>query len=175
MEDPESLDGIVALVIYILVPTILLLIWWAVGRSVEKRHLASLALRESALSGILLDTRRTPADADPSFVPKLVTAEVAMASDGFKTWAFGLRNLFGGESRSFTVLYDRARREASVRLREAARNLGADVICNLRFDSADIGGAAAGAQGKKQRPMACCMASGTAYRRLPATAPDADA
>ena len=92
----------------------------------------------------------------------LVSGEAVVASDAFKTWVFGLRNLFGGESKSFSRLYQRARREAVVRLKTAARDAGCNAVCNLRVESADIGG---NANGGKAMPMAVCALSGTAYRR----------
>ena len=101
--------------------------------------------------------------------PELVCGETAIASDGFKTWVFGLRNLFGGESKSFARLFDRARREAVAKMAEAARARGFDAVCNVRFATVDIGGNASGNGGKnKALPMAVCTVSGTAYRRAPA-------
>lgn len=144
---------------------LLLLLWYLLGRKAEKRHEADLARREAELASILATGDGLPSDASPTPPPTLVTAEVALASDGFKNWIFGFRNLFGGESKSFTRLFTRARREAVARLKESARAQGHDAICNLRFDSADIGGNAVEAGKKKGLKMACCMVSGTAYRR----------
>ena len=42
--------------------------------------------------------------------------------------------------------------------------LGCNAVCNVRFDSADIGGNAAGAK-KKGSNMAVALVSGTAWRR----------
>ena len=143
----------------------LLLIWFLLGRRNERRHEADLARREADLANVLVMGDGMPADAAPTPAPTLVTAEVALASDGFKNWVFGFRNLFGGESKSFTRLFARARREAMARLKESARAQGFDAICNVRFDSADIGGNAVEAGKRKGMKMACCMVSGTAYRR----------
>lgn len=94
----------------------------------------------------------------------LVTGEAVMASDVFKSWVFGFKNIVGGESKTFTRLFDRARREALLRMKERARELGCDAVCNVRFDSADIGGnATSGA--KKNSNMAVALVSGTAWRR----------
>ena len=143
----------------------LLFIWFVLGRRNERRHEADLARREADLASILVMGDGMPSDAAPTPAPTLVTAEVALASDGFKNWVFGFRNLFGGESKSFTRLFARARREAMARLKESARAQGFDAICNVRFDSADIGGNAVEAGKRKGMKMACCMVSGTAYRR----------
>ena len=144
---------------------LLMLLWFLLGRRAEKRHEASLARREADLASIVATGEGLPDNASPAPAPMLVTGEVAIASDGFKNWIFGFRNLFGGESKSFTRLFERARREAMARMKESARAQGYDAICNIRFDSADIGGSAVEAGKKKSMKMACCMVSGTAYRR----------
>ena len=152
--------------LYIVVPVALLLVWRALGRRQERRHLRSLANREAALRGILVTNLRGFPEAAPGRrPPELVCGETAVASDGFKTWTFGLRNLFGGESRAFTALFDRARREAVARMAEMARARGFDAVCNIRFGTVDIGGNASGARRKNALPMAVCTVSGTAYCR----------
>ena len=167
MEDPsdvEAIEAAVAGLLYVVLPAVLLLLWWAIGRRQERRHLASLAAREKAVSDVLVTSLRGfPGAAAGGPPPELVCGEAAIASDGFKTWVFGLRNLFGGESRSYTRLFDRARREALARMAEAARARGYDAVCNVRFGTVDIGGNASGA-GRRAAPMAVCTASGTAYR-----------
>ncbi|MDZ4200177.1 MAG: heavy metal-binding domain-containing protein [Kiritimatiellia bacterium] len=135
-----------------------------VGRVRERNHLASLDRRERELKEIRLSSlRRIPDSALRECPPILVTGEVTIASDAFKTWAAGLRNLFGGEVRNFSRLYQRARREATARMLEAAKARGCNAVCNVRYGSADIGGNAAIAQ-KSKKPMASCTVSGTAFR-----------
>ena len=166
--DPGEIGVALGLVFYVVLPVAALLLWRALGRMQEKKHLRSLAEREAALRGVLVTSLRGFPGADPACPPpELVCGETAVASDGFKSWLFGLRNLFGGESRSFTSLFDRARREAVARMAEAARARGFDAVCNVRFATVDVGGNASGA-GKKAMPMAVCTVSGTAYLRLPA-------
>ena len=169
MEDPTEAGALFTAFVYVVLPAAALLLWWAIGRSQERRHLADLAAREAALRGVLVTTLKGfPGAGEGCPPPELVCGETAIASDGFKTWVFGLRNLFGGESRSFTRLFDRARREAVAKMAEAARARGFDAVCNVRFATADIGGNASGNGGKnKALPMAVCTVSGTAYRRAP--------
>jgi uncharacterized protein YbjQ (UPF0145 family) len=142
----------------------LLLLGYLVGHLREKSHLESLARREALMLGIRLDTCRVPRGADPSVPAALVTGEAVIASDTFKTWTASLRNIFGGEARNMTRLFQRARREATLRLLESAQTAGFDAVCNLRYDGADVGGSAVMPQ-KKSQVMACCAATGTAYRR----------
>ena len=58
MDDPDAFAALAGVVIYIGLPVAAMLLWWAVGRSQERRHLADLAVREAALRGVLaLDPR----------------------------------------------------------------------------------------------------------------------
>jgi uncharacterized protein YbjQ (UPF0145 family) len=140
------------------------LFWWLIDRHVEGRHLRWLAEREAALdSAVLCTSVKTPVGNAPAPTPALIAVEVAIGSGTFKTKVFALRNIFGGESKSFTCLYGRAHRTALVRLREKALERGYDAVCNIRYGAADIGGNTSG--GKTTQPMAICAISGTAYKR----------
>jgi uncharacterized protein YbjQ (UPF0145 family) len=62
--------------------------------------------------------------------------------------------------KSYQSLATRARREALLRIIEKAKSQGYNAICNLRMDSADIGGSATS---KKGSVMVSIIASATAY------------
>ncbi|WP_393971673.1 heavy metal-binding domain-containing protein [Oxyplasma meridianum] len=51
----------------------------------------------------------------------------------------GLRSLGGGEIKEYSKMLSDARNTAMDRLRDAARQLGANAVIELRFDSSDIG------------------------------------
>lgn len=53
--------------------------------------------------------------------------------------AAGLRSLMGGEIHEYTQLLEEARRHAIDRLVENAKEMGANGIVMMRFDSAEIG------------------------------------
>ena len=163
--DGENASLAVTLALYVGLPAAVLFVGWLAGHLSETKHERSLAAREEALKDVETTDLRNP----PGFVGaegpcSLVSGEAVVASDTFKTWVFGLKNIVGGESKTFTRLFDRARREALLRMKERARELGCDAVCNVRFDSADIGGNAAGAK-KKGSNMAVALVSGTAWRR----------
>jgi uncharacterized protein YbjQ (UPF0145 family) len=141
-----------------------LFLGYLVGQLREKGHLKALERREAMLREFRFDTCQTPHGVDSSVPVALVAGEAAIASDTFKTWTASLRNIFGGEARNMTRLHQRARREATLRMLEQAQGAGFNAVCNLRYDSADVGGNAVMPQ-KKGRIMACCAVSGTAYRR----------
>ena len=163
--DGENASLAVTLALYVGLPAAVLFAGWLAGHLSETKHERSLAAREEALKDIeTTDLRNPPGFAGAEGPCSLVSGEAVVASDTFKTWVFGLKNIVGGESKTFTRLFDRARREALLRMKERARELGCDAVCNVRFDSADIGGNAAGAK-KKGSNMAVALVSGTAWRR----------
>ena len=159
-------DAIVTLVFYVGIPAVVLFVGWLAGHLAETRHERSLAEREEALKDIeVTDMRNPPGFADADGPCTLVSGEAVVASDTFKSWVFGFKNILGGESKSFVRLFERARREALVRMKTLARELGCNAVCNVRYDSADIGGNAASGNKKNSSNMAVALVSGTAWRR----------
>ena len=164
--DGENASLAVTLALYVGLPAAVLFAGWLAGHLSETKHERSLAVREEALKDIeTTDLRNPPGFAGAEGPCSLVSGEAVVASDTFKTWVFGLKNIVGGESKTFTRLFDRARREALLRMKERARELGCDAVCNVRFDSADIGGNATSGAKKKNLNMAVALVSGTAWRR----------
>lgn len=154
--------------IYFILPITLLGLQFLIGGAIERAHLRSLEDREDAHRSFLLTAVKAPPPRSVSTdrPPMLVSGEAVVSSDYFKSWIFGFTNVFGGESKTFTRLFDRARREATQRMVEQAKLLGYDAICNVRYESADIAGNAA-TNGGRKNPMkiAACTVSGTAYVR----------
>lgn len=167
MDDAEVLEFGLGLALYVALPALLLTVWWAIGRATERRHLRRLAEREAAVRAFPVTSLKMAAGAarDSGRPPALVCGEAVVASDGFKTWVFGLRHVVGGESRTFRRLHERARREAVLRMVEEAKARGFDAICNVRFDAVDIGGNTTRGRNAKPLNMAVCQVSGTAYVR----------
>ena len=164
--DGENASLAVTLALYVGLPAAVLFVGWLAGHLSETKHERSLAAREEALKDVeTTDLRNPPGFAGAEGPCSLVSGEAVVASDTFKTWVFGLKNIVGGESKTFTRLFDRARREALLRMKERARELGCDAVCNVRFDSADIGGNATSGAKKKNLNMAVALVSGTAWRR----------
>lgn len=135
-----------------------------VGRFTERRHIRRLDERESANGQFLISQLKSFPDAvaGPS-PPTIIVGEAVIATDYLKTFLSGLRKIFGGELRSYQSLLTRARREALQRVVEQARRNGYNAICNLRYESADVGG-----NSKARRvAMVAILASATAYHRAP--------
>lgn len=120
-------------------PAGLLILGFTVGSLVERAHLRRLARRETELSHIALTDLRVLHVRCAADSCGLVTGEVVIASDYFKTFASGLRKIVGGELRAYESLMDRARREAVLRMKRLADDMGATHVINVRFESSSIG------------------------------------
>lgn len=144
---------------YVVVFGGMLLVGWLVGSTVEAAHFRKLAQWEQRLSGILMsDMKRLPPNWQVTDAT-LVVGEAVIATDYFKVFTAGLRNLFGGRVRSYETLMDRARREATVRMLRQAQQLGANAVWNVRLETSTI-------QGKQQNKSGGVevMAYGTALK-----------
>ena len=156
---PESImDALIAVVVFL----VLLVLGLVIGRATEAAHFRRLTLWEIALSDIEVSTlRRLPENWQPTH-GTLVTGEAVIATDYFKVFTATLRNLFGGQIRSYETLVERARRQATVRMLQEAREMGANLVWNVRIETATI-------QGKQQGKSAGVevLAYGTAMTVRP--------
>ncbi len=136
-----------------------------VGGANERRHLRELDQREAETQHILVTQLPSyPLLDEPSLSthpPRLIMGEAVIASDYLKTFLAGLRKLFGGEMSVYRMMMTRARREALIRCIEQAQRDGFNALCNVRMESADIGGSAQGT--KDAQPMATILVTATAY------------
>jgi len=148
------------LLINLLVLLAFLSLGFFVGGYSERRHLRDLAEREAAVGDLLVTQLKSfPAATASNRPPKLLVGEAVVATDYLKSFLAGLRNIFGGEVGSYQTLLSRARREAALRILEVARAEGYNAVCNLRYQTADVGGNTS----TRKTAMVAILASGTAY------------
>ncbi len=123
------------LVIFLL----LAILGYTAGSLAEKRHYRSIIKREKELLKMAVITAE--GSSPPSKVKEsaLVTGSVVVSIDYFKRLLAILRNIFGGRVKSYESLVDRARREAILRMKESAKKQGANMIINMRLETATIG------------------------------------
>ncbi len=108
------------------------------GTIAERRHYRSIEAREQELLSMPLVSFKTLPQAEGSVrESRLVTGSAVISIDYFKRILAGLRNIFGGEVSAYASLVDRARREALLRMAEAAK--GADLVLNCRVETSSIG------------------------------------
>jgi uncharacterized protein YbjQ (UPF0145 family) len=140
---------------------VLLMLGLLAGGYAERRHLRHLAGREATNDAFLLSQLKSfPNAVVGGTPPTLVTAEAVIASDYLKSFLSGIRKIFGGEMRSYHSLAVRARREVMQQLIEQAREQGYNALCNVRFESADVGG---NSKRRNRMPMVAVLGSATAY------------
>ena len=147
---------------------VLLLIGLIAGRASEKRHFSDLEKREEELRHMLVtDTHYLLNDVDAPRGGVMIIGDAVIATDYLKSFIAKIINLIGGRIGVYESLLERARREAIVRVLQEARHNGYDAVCNIRIDTADIGGVAMGAK----TVTVAISATATAYKRRQATTP----
>jgi len=155
--EPSLWILVLPLVIYSL-PFVALVFCGFIGGFVERRHYASIRLREQTGPRIPLVPVRTWDPSRTIVESRLVSASVVVSLDHFKRFLARLRNIFGGRVRAYESLLDRARREALLRLQ--AECPGADIILNLRIETSSI----ANTKGKQGAGGVEVLAYGTMVR-----------
>lgn len=128
----------------------------------ERKHYRSIVQREQALAHIkIFNEKRTPLElsGQPFY---LVQGSVVISGDYFKIIAASLKSFFGGSLTSFESLLDRGRREAILRMKEQAQELGADIIFAVRLETSVLHGQ----DNDRASRVACAevLAYGTAWK-----------
>ena len=127
----------VDLLFQLLLPLTLFFIGGGVGRIQERRHERSLRRREAALADVVVVDLAAPLE--PVIGGQLVVGHVVLGCDYGKQILARVRDIFGGEVRSFRRVMERARREAMLRLQGEAEALGSHLVVNVRFTTAMMG------------------------------------
>ena len=119
-------------------PATLVVIGWVGGFFIERRHMASLIVREEEFAPIRVSMERRPPAGLIHADSVMVTASVVLSKGMFEALRIAIRKLFGGNLLGYERLVARARREAILRLKEAARERGASLVVNLRMTTTRI-------------------------------------
>lgn len=122
----------------LLIFVVLLVLGYIFGQLAETRHYRSIIAREKKLLSMpVMNLKTVPAQITQCST-QLVSGNVVVSIDFFKKFVAGLRSLLGGRLKSYESLLDRARREAILRMKEEALQLGASMIVNVRIETASI-------------------------------------
>lgn len=116
----------------------LLALGYGFGTYREKQHYKSIFKRETDLQDIMIFESRSSGKPATDVGGQLVMGNVVISIDYFKMFVASLRKLVGGRLRSYESLVDRARREAILRMKKNAEQLGADQIFNVKFETSSI-------------------------------------
>lgn len=116
----------------------LIVLGYTAGTIAERKHYRSIDARERKFLNLPAVTIKNALQKNAEIEKvQLVYGNVVISIDYFKRFLAGLRNIFGGEVKSYETLVDRARREAILRMKEMAK--GANIILNLRIETSAIG------------------------------------
>jgi uncharacterized protein YbjQ (UPF0145 family) len=143
----------------IIIFLVLLALGYFVGRWKEKAHYKSIREREAQYATVLAFAVRYPPDVVTPQDCRLVSGSVVISSDYFKQFVAGLRTLIGGRLSSYESLLDRARREATLRMKAQAQQFGSTLVVNVKVESTTVSGGA-----RKGLPAMEVMAYGTALK-----------
>ena len=116
---------------------LLLVSGYVFGRLAERRHLRRLVAAERRMNALPAIASRYP-PSDRRYAQRLVGGSVVISSDYFKSFVAGLVNIFGGRVTPYESLIDRARREALLRMKGRARELGAAYVFNVKFETTRV-------------------------------------
>ncbi|MEO0494179.1 MAG: heavy metal-binding domain-containing protein [Actinomycetota bacterium] len=108
------------------------------GRIAHRRRGAHIERRRAAVAHIAVSPRPAHPGLGELSNGELVIGSVVVGADYIRQLVGGLRNLIGGEVRSFTPVLDQARAESSLRMLEAANAKGAVAVVNVRFEAVRI-------------------------------------
>lgn len=144
----------------IIIVAVLVTLGYLFGRRAEHKHFKSLIEREKVMNKLPAIASRLPPQ-DSNYDQVLVSGNVVVANDYFKTFVAGLRNLFGGKISAYESLLDRARREAVLRMKEQAQQLDAELVFNVKYETSNISG-----QTNKKIPVIEVHAYGTALTKI---------
>ena len=123
---------------------ILLALGYFAGTFLEKRHYQSIKLRERETHHVPMVTFGAKQPLPDAHSAALFVGSVVVSVDYFKLFASSLQKLVGGRLVAYESLLDRGRREALLRMKEAAIAWGASQVMNVRLETATISGKAGG-------------------------------
>ncbi len=142
-------------------PFLLIMIAYVVGSVIEKKHFRSIRQREDDLHGFPVVSFDTMPENWTVSTSTMVTGSIVISLDYFKRVIAGLRGLVGGRIKTYEPLLERARREALLRMTEAAREQGFDGVFNVRLETSRLANAARDGNGVAGVEM---LAFGTAVK-----------
>ena len=120
----------------LLILLLLLMLGYFFGSHNERKHYRSIIAREEALMRLPAVTSRITPEEPAEQV--LVMGSVTVSVDFFKRFLSALHMFFGGGLHAYESLLDRARREALLRMKAEADKLGANLILNVKYETASI-------------------------------------
>ncbi len=155
------MEGLIIFILYAGIPALGLLGAFLAGNWIASRHDDDLTQRARAVADIRMTDMKLLIDpVNGPQPPSLMVSEVTLGIDHFRGFLGNLKNIFGGEVRSYQTTLERARREVIMRLLEQAHAQGFNAVANLRINFVDISGNATKA---RKASSVSIIASATAH------------
>ena len=147
---------------YIVLPLVLLGGSWFIQHLIVSSRRKFLTAREAYFRERIQMTNLKEFPDGNCTAPALVTGSAVIANNYFISFAAAFKHLFGGELKGYSDMCSDARRLAMVRMLYEAEQMGANMVCNVRFETATIS-----MGDKKQKSGGVeLIVYGTACRRL---------
>lgn len=146
----------------VILMVVFLVVGYVAGTINESRHFAALRRGEEDSRDMIVITFPDAPSEWNVFDPTLVTGSVVISLDYFKRFIAGLKAFVGGRITTYEPLLDRARREALLRMKNAARAQGYDTVVNVRLETSCLARASSNNGGVSGIEI---LAFGTAVRR----------
>lgn len=124
----------------LLLPFALLTLGLMIGGAIERAHLRNLRVREIRWRSFSTSTLRKLPEGWRIARIGLVDGSVVISIDYWKRFLATLRAIFGGRIRAYESLLERARREALLRMKEAAHAQGFHAIIGVRLETSRLTG-----------------------------------
>ena len=125
----------------------LLALGYFAGSAAERKHLESIRTRERELLPFVAVTMRSIPDLHTATRAGLVSGSVVVSVDYLKRFLASLKMIVGGRLSAYESLIDRGRREAILRMKEAALRQGFDAVINVRLESSRLASSRADGKG----------------------------
>ena len=142
------------------VPLVLLAATWMTQHRIIRARRKYLSEQEAHFRETIPMTNLKQFPSDACCRSILVTGAAVIANNYFVSFASAFKHIFGGELKGYTGMCSDARRLALVRMLREAEQLGANGVCNVRFETATI----TSANNPKQSGGVELIAYGTAFR-----------
>lgn len=110
-----------------------------IGTQIEKNHYKTVKEKERSFANLPAVSSKKVVDLARVVDSQLVSGCIVVSNDAFKKLVAQIYNIFGGRVGVYETLFDRARREAILRMKEQARLFGADMVVNTRFETSRLG------------------------------------
>ena len=161
MPEDDVHAAFVMLVFYVVLPLLFLGGTWLTQHLIVRSRRKYLSEQEAYFRERIPMTnlKRFP-DANCSS-SSLVTGAAVIAGNYFISFVSMFKHLFGGELKGYTGMCADARRLAIVRMLQDAEAIGANAVCNVRFETSTINSA----EQRQKTAGVELIAYGTAYRR----------